>query len=165
MSTTDLRDLGYRYDGESVEVLGPITEEQHQAISEALGVTGELGEYDPDRSAYTLRPAGPEQVEALRGYLRQHGISHANERRDAWASGSEMSAPPDANETALAELIALAEQRGVDAAQFEDRVHEFAARTSAEINDAGVAAQIGYLVATLGAATTRRILEAELRED
>jgi hypothetical protein len=67
-----------------------------------------------------------------------------------------------AQEAAIAELLALAEERGVSEDELDEHVHDVASREGSNVNNEGVPGQIAYLVTELGAAETRRILEQEV---
>lgn len=64
-----------------------------------------------------------------------------------------------ASETAPAELLAIAEQRGIAEDALDETIHDLAAEAASSINNEGRDAQIAYLNAELGTRATRSILE------
>jgi hypothetical protein len=161
--STDLNIPGYIYDGETVEVAGPITAAQHAGIFDALGVTQGIPDHDPARRDYTFEPAGPAQGDALRRYLRERQVAHASERLNRWAPSNDTAAstPPDPDEAVIEELVALVGPRGIETDKLDEYVHDAVAAHASEVNNSGVEAQIRFLLDEFGAKETRRIVESE----
>lgn len=66
----------------------------------------------------------------------------------------------DAPENAFAALVAEAMARGLSCEDLDNAVHDAVGGLATNVNNAGLEAQIEFLVQRLGAAETRRLLEA-----
>ncbi|MGO9763078.1 MAG: hypothetical protein ACLP1Q_17645 [Solirubrobacteraceae bacterium] len=66
-----------------------------------------------------------------------------------------------ADETELAELLALAEQCGIAEDTLDETVHDMAAATGSSVNNEGRDRQIAYLQAEIGTRATRELLDRE----
>ena len=66
-----------------------------------------------------------------------------------------------ADETELAELLALAEQCGIAEDTLDETVHDMAAATGSSVNNEGRDSQIAYLQAEIGTRATRELLDRE----
>jgi hypothetical protein len=72
----------------------------------------------------------------------------------------DMEVQPESEATAVVErLTDKAETAGLEAEDFDEMVHEFAASIAADINNGGLEEQIRYLVAGLGAQRTERQID------
>ena len=73
---------GYRYDGESVEIDQPITEQQFRAIERILGEPPARFKGWAER--FCFDPPDPGRAAALLKYLGEQNLSHSLERLETW---------------------------------------------------------------------------------
>jgi hypothetical protein len=62
-------------------------------------------------------------------------------------------------QTTADDLVALAEAKGVDAAELDDLVHDAKGEEAAAINNDGLNSQIAYLIGALGVAEVKKHLD------
>jgi len=155
MPTAILRN-GYRYDGESVEISQPITEQQFRAIERILGEPPQR--FKSYAQAFHFQPGDPRRASALLEYLAAQRIPHSTELCQTWAAEHDTAAPAGAD-ASVSELVALAAQRRLSNEDLDEDVHDAASENAANINNDGLDGQIAYLVCRLGPGQTRARIE------
>jgi hypothetical protein len=66
-----------------------------------------------------------------------------------------------AEEIAITELVAFAEEQGLAEDGLDEHVHDVASREGSAVNNEGLHGQISYLVAEVGPSETRRMIEEQ----
>ena len=72
-------------------------------------------------------------------------------------------AHPDQDAGAVSRLTALARDLGVSEPDLDDYVHDLASNPASDINNGGLADQVGYLAAQAGAAEAERMIREAAR--
>jgi hypothetical protein len=102
----------------------------------------------------------------IQSLLHQHGLVPGDDEnyspRQTAANDVDGRVPQtaDAPENTLAALVAEAMAQGLSCEDLDNAVHDAVGGLATNVNNAGLEAQIEFLVLRLGAAETRRLLEA-----
>lgn len=162
MPTTGVRNPGYRYAGETIDVDQALSETQFRMIERILGEPPQRFKSWCD--SFCFQPTDHRRAEALLAYLQQQRLRHYAEVRESWSPPNQDAEKPSGTDTdpeaaGVNELVVLATRRRVSPEQLDDQVHDAASEQAAEINNDGLDAQIEYLLARLGAKEVRRRIE------
>ena len=72
-----------------------------------------------------------------------------------------MAAPSGNRDRELRDLLALAQQHGINSDDLDDIVHELISEQATQINNGGLEAQLSYLIDAIGPAQARAMLDAD----